>query len=551
MASSRTARLTQRKCELCETNNIQWKCLTCEEIMCDQCKKSHLKSKVARDYKVKLLDDKASLHLGVVKNSNKCMVHTSEDVQMFCTNCEIMVCTECIVSGSHQNHCFSKLQDIVKTKYEELTKIKETLKQAYSTFSYSINAIDVQKLDYSKVISDLKNEIMRRNLEIKSYVDEKTNELLKQVQDIETENQKKIKEAKEQLQKSVYNLKSLIKECEIKDKNNKVEFVRFVSDVATRMEDYKSCLAPDPLTPPVFVKQTTDSKTINDMFGYLESEEEKGSDFDMTYDNKISTKVKIKSEFSLQNVNIVAAINEDEAWVGCWGRSDVVLVSKEGKVIEYVSTNFDIYDMAVNTTGVLLATVCEGDRIKAISKGEICEDLYIAPDSYQTRGLTVTDGSDIIVCLYNHHKGEGCLIHLLPNGQQLQTIQYDTDGKTPLFTFPWNVSENKNGDLIVTQRGGVIAVDRKGMKRFEYIGKHKGLKSKISPGYTVTDKHGNILISDHVNSVIHLLDEDGQFKCFILSEINGLQEPRGLSLDSKGRLWVCSRGNDKIMVIEY
>lgn len=551
MASFRTARLSNRKCELCETNNIQWKCLTCEEIMCDQCKKSHLKSKIARDHKVKLLDDKASLHLGTVTDSTKCEVHTSEIVQMFCTNCEIMVCTECIVSGSHQNHCFSKLQDVVKTKYEELMKIKEALKQACSTFTYSINAIDVQKLDYSKGISDLRNEIKNRNAELKSYVDEETNELLKQVQEIETENQTKMKEAKIHLQKYVNNLKSLIKECENKDKNNKFEFVRFVSDVGAKMEDYKSCLAPDPMSPPVFIKQTTDPKAIRGVFGYLDNDDEKGSDYDMTYHNKVSTRVKIKSEFTIQNSNIVAAKNDEEAWLGCWGRSDAVLVSKEGEIIEVVSTNFDIYDMAVTTTGVLLATVCEGDRVKAISKEGLCEDLYLAPDAYQTRGLTVTDGSEIIVCLYNHQKGEGCLVHLLSNGQQLQTIQYDKDGKTPLFTYPWNVSRNKNGDLIVTQRGGVIGVDRKGVKRFDYMGKHKGLKSRISPGYTVTDKQGNILISDHVNSVIHLLNEDGQFKCFILTEINGLKEPRGLSPDNKGRLWVCSRGNDKVMVIDY
>lgn len=44
------------KCELCDTNVIQWKCLVCNELICDCCKRLHLKSKASKSHKVVSID---------------------------------------------------------------------------------------------------------------------------------------------------------------------------------------------------------------------------------------------------------------------------------------------------------------------------------------------------------------------------------------------------------------------------------------------------------------------------------------------------------------
>lgn len=44
--------IPNKKCDLCEDNNITFKCLNCDELICDYCKKIHLKSKISKDHKV-------------------------------------------------------------------------------------------------------------------------------------------------------------------------------------------------------------------------------------------------------------------------------------------------------------------------------------------------------------------------------------------------------------------------------------------------------------------------------------------------------------------
>ena len=119
------------------------------------------------------------------------------------------------------------------------------------------------------------------------------------------------------------------------------------------------------------------------------------------------------------------------------------------------------------------------------------------------------------------------------------------DGLGKLF-----LSENNNGDICVsdTNANTVIVIDKTGRVRFRYHGTPARRKDPFYPRSIVTDALSQIIVADYNNNCLHILDQNGQFlRCV---DDCGLEKPYGLSVDSKGRLWVgCESG--KIAVIEY
>ncbi|XP_062580658.1 uncharacterized protein LOC134242574 [Saccostrea cucullata] len=107
------------------------------------------------------------------------------------------------------------------------------------------------------------------------------------------------------------------------------------------------------------------------------------------------------------------------------------------------------------------------------------------------------------------------------------------------------VTENINSDVIASDCNAqiVAVVNSTGALRYHFKG-HKSIKGKFTPGCTVTDSKGRILVEDDGNDCIQIIDQDGQY----LKHLNycGI-----LSLDTLGRLWVGKFIGKKVNLIKY
>jgi hypothetical protein len=159
---------------------------------------------------------------------------------------------------------------------------------------------------------------------------------------------------------------------------------------------------------------------------------------------------------------------------------------------------------------------------------------------------------DLLVGLYDMATWTGQVNRYKMDGQHILTIQHKNAGH-PMYTDPYHITENKNGDIIVSDkielfRGAVVVTDSEGRHRFSYTGPPKG--SALAPRGICTDALLHILVCDINTDTIQMLDRDGHFLSLLLTK-HGINRPHDLDYDDKTLLlWIGSYTN-KVSVYSY
>uniref|UniRef100_K1Q7T1 A-kinase anchor protein 9 n=1 Tax=Magallana gigas TaxID=29159 RepID=K1Q7T1_MAGGI len=136
------------------------------------------------------------------------------------------------------------------------------------------------------------------------------------------------------------------------------------------------------------------------------------------------------------------------------------------------------------------------------------------------------------------------------SGQLTQTIQNDNTGRE-LYSIPYYITENNNGDVVVSDLyGAVVVTERRGRHRFSYTGRPSG--SGLRPRGICTDPLSHILVCNGITYTLQMLDKDGQFLSHLLTKSQEMGRPRSLSYDvNTHRLLVGSLDNNKVCVYRY
>ncbi|KAJ8316591.1 hypothetical protein KUTeg_005857 [Tegillarca granosa] len=119
-------------------------------------------------------------------------------------------------------------------------------------------------------------------------------------------------------------------------------------------------------------------------------------------------------------------------------------------------------------------------------------------------------------------------------GKVLLTYEYNNGSR--LFTWPFGVSENINGDAIIVNKtsyitGHLIILDNSGQLKLTYNGQQ--LDKEFSPLYVKCDTVGNILVNDFYNKKVHMLNSQYQFVRFVITENKLSDFPKSMGVDNK------------------
>ncbi|XP_062618923.1 uncharacterized protein LOC134280526 [Saccostrea cucullata] len=155
---------------------------------------------------------------------------------------------------------------------------------------------------------------------------------------------------------------------------------------------------------------------------------------------------------------------------------------------------------------------------------------------------------DLLVGIRNDDTKTGQVNRYTNTGQHIQTIQHDNTGQG-LYKYPNYITENRNGDVIVSDSGryAVVVTDSRGRHRFSYTGTPSG--SGLSPQGICTDALSHILVSDSRTQTVHIIDKDGNYLTELDTVQHGIDRPWSLSYDDITRsVWVGSWDNNTVNI---
>ncbi|XP_062586577.1 uncharacterized protein LOC134248167 [Saccostrea cucullata] len=525
-----------------------------EVVICDECDKTPA-NQFCNSCQVKLCGNCINEHAKLLSHdivhytkrnekmvSQQCELHPGQKFQAVCQQCDVLVCIKCIIT-SHKGH---EIDEIPAKYYDNRKKIMQESEELQEQLNLQGQRSDARKSNLSKLTVDFEN--LETELEkhrkcwqeevdgifdkhkslIRSTKDKAMITYFTQEQDLKRRNERKLQTIKEN--KEILRSKTVSK----------------IVDYISKLQEYKAIPNLNDVAVPSLKVKTDRGKELSIEFG------DHRATLAQTLHVKLTKAVpefhstamfsrgriiaNIQPSAKCKYLDAVACVGSDEAWLGC-GSEFILRLDIRGSEKASVKITNDPADISVTQQGELIYT--DRNSVMIVRAG-MTETLIKAPECWKPWGLCCTDSGDILVNMVTDNAIHDHKIVRYTGLKAIQEIENDSDGN-PIFqrgNFIIYLAENKNGDICASDGNAkkVVVMAATGAVRFRYDGDQAKRKKYFSPEQIATDSRSQIIVTDHNNDCIHILDQNGQFLQCV--DDCGLDTPGGLSVDSKGRCWV-------------
>lgn len=244
----------------------------------------------------------------------------------------------------------------------------------------------------------------------------------------------------------------------------------------------------------------------------------------------------------------ISCFTLDCVWVS--DRSGLILSNSKGEALVTID---DICDLrcgihTVNRNNEELIYIDSDYNIRKLSADRKKKENFVekSVDIWRPQCVYYSASTkNLIVGMHRKDKRTGKVVRYNQSGELTQTIKHSNTGQE-LYREPRYVTENNNGDIVVSDHGVVVVTDSGGRHRFSYKGHPP--ESPLSPHGICTDVLSQIIICEELTNTVQVISREGKF----LLNLQGLLGHRSLSYDSiTHRLWVGSDDDGEVCVFTF
>ncbi|XP_062608944.1 E3 ubiquitin-protein ligase TRIM45-like [Saccostrea cucullata] len=248
----------------CDTESCgkfsEFYCNTCHQRICDQCKQRHLEQNKGHEI-VRYHKRKRKLP------SEKCMIHPTQDIDIFCKVCEDPLCSTCFALF-HSDHDKSDLEtiynDILQQCQKEIAEIWKTV------IPKAKNNLESKRDNVTKEIAKIRVSMKKRADEVKKVVDSILTDNNKKLDEIENSILDEILEHQRETEGYINYLEKMIADYESKMSSIKhTELMKFNLDIS--LSTLKMPSKSEPKLP-IFTLGTLNKEEIAKQLGKIELE---------------------------------------------------------------------------------------------------------------------------------------------------------------------------------------------------------------------------------------------------------------------------------------
>ncbi|XP_070531764.1 E3 ubiquitin-protein ligase TRIM71-like [Ptychodera flava] len=526
----------QQSCEWCERDvEATHVCIDCQQKCCSACATAHKNAVVSRTHQVMAsaeYNEKKVSNPAAVKPVVRCSSHKEFEVKFYCEECQTPVCVECCVV-EHRGHTHRNVQEVIEEYTKKLTSYAGKLQEKAETE-------DRDKIKITNVSKEIKAatrvEVEKIKMRVKETVSAVEEEGARLVEELTKNNEMKvkgneiIKEGMDTMYGHAVNLCSYI--GNMMSQGNKLELLERREEMMGQMEklltvESEPGIETDPVT-----FHPDDGVPFEGMVGKLASRE---------------TSVIQGSETKTEN--------------------------KIGKVRE---PSFPSVEDTVKPK--------EENSAKDLSKSKLCNAISLSVIilliafmlwPIMSRPYYVTKGSDIVIS----HKGSIAV----PKGERIQVVLKDKNEKRNLavpcheikaeLKYMYSQSptkipvfDDKNGKCSI-----IISEEMNGEYKLAVEVKDEAISGSPfdvtvtrtrfwktikgdfrSPTGITLNQDGDMVIADRGNSVVKVMDINGNLKRKLTFEslFNNPVKPLDITVSSDNKYFITDAGNHQIIVCD-
>ncbi|XP_022345551.2 uncharacterized protein LOC111138056 [Crassostrea virginica] len=552
--------------EDCQENG-QFYCNDCHRPLCEQCRDEHGKNQNTKFHEIVLYRHRK--HQLPVE---KCKLHPTRNVDIFCKECKIPICSKCSTMKEHHRHEFDDLEEIYTEKYAlqqgEFSKIQKYFLPNTKSLKSDIeaDATKIQKLMESirasmkaeaESLKNLVDEVSSENIDHTHTMEKSLLEMLKSQETIYDDYIAYLGKMSDDFEQhlSLTNHKLLFSETlkikTIPETTKPVDPVftagRFSKDDVAKLLGRVNISNAEPKKRKIQPMEavTTHMKSTEKQ---LEQSKEK-SDMKQTLCLSSSvTKVREYSVPGVDNAYHVSVEKSGRLWVSDWsGTCNLVQTDLQGNQLQKIQTSGEGEGYHTTTQdGDLIYTDKDKKKIYRITPDRRITEFIKTGEWTPLSVHSSRINGDILVGMIKDKEAK--VTRYNKAGNEIQNIQSDNQGQG-LYSDPDYITENINGDICTANynKKAVVVVNKSGQHRFSYTGRGSG----FYPCGICTDVLGHILVCDNYSDTVHLLDQDGGLLSVILSPQQGIKYPCGVCVDDENNLYVGQYLTNTVTVYKY
>nr|XP_034327002.1 uncharacterized protein LOC117689525 [Crassostrea gigas] len=519
-------------CDLCQ-QPVSFFCRRCGVNLCDTCIAIHVRVKSTNVHEIvdfASKDDDDTCH---------CDSHPQNDCSAYCKTCDAPICILCI-SIKHKSHEMSELSDKIEELLKIIAKENDRLQSSKHELERILDHTTKLLTSISSIYQLRKDEVTARGEEWHKQIEEIVKKLHQELDDMQKEHEAVLQKQKKEFEELIGKVDEMNgKTVKLQKSKNVKEMQTFVPVIQNR----KKLNEVSQYSFPTFYECKIDPIYLQTYFGYVAKMQVKKisllenefKEMELpgrrilevpTVTSVIDTGFPADEKFKSRLYD-VAVTDDNKVWMGGYSK-ELKLFDLQGHLHHTVNiTYIGMYLCMYNKQLVYI----DIKAVRMISDTDTVVTMFTTGD-WEPYGVTSAASGDLLICLRKDDQSK--VVRYSSTGIVLQEIQYDSQCQ-PLYKQAEYITENVNGDIIVTdwQKNAVIAVDRLGIFRYSYLGKHNNFKALS----VATDSNGHVIITDRPGNKIHMLDRDGRFLRYIIPE-GGLKDPLGVCILGHGEMMV-------------
>ncbi|XP_078340253.1 uncharacterized protein LOC144627341 isoform X1 [Crassostrea virginica] len=199
-------------------------CTTCQENLCPGCAGLHLMKKSKRGHNVVEYQSKGACRAHVY-----CATHDHMVCELYCVQCEIPVCPNCLIDKLHKGHDYRKIATVLDAKKSCIQKEKDGIENHIQRLHEKMEVVDTKMKETEEKYTSLLKEIENREKELFEALKTVAAQRRQTIDDMKASDKSKIQAERNKLYLQISEAK---KELELLQNQNPDQMLSFESRIS-------------------------------------------------------------------------------------------------------------------------------------------------------------------------------------------------------------------------------------------------------------------------------------------------------------------------------